>query len=123
MNLAHVEIALRMLDLFESRGFTFDGAFYYNDMGYRNGLLYSPDTYRKVQYEADKMGFDYFHSRNMKVMLHSDGDVRELIPTLIGIGLDCLEPLEVKANMDLKTLKDTVWRQARAHGWHRYPDY
>jgi uroporphyrinogen decarboxylase len=106
MNITQTELALSMLDMYESRGFKFDGAFYYNDMGYRNGMLFSPDTYMKVQYEADKMGFDYFHSKNMKVLLHCDGDVRKLIPTLIDIGLDCLEPLEVKANMDLKSIKE-----------------
>ena len=106
MNLTQVELALSMLDMFGSRGFKFDGVFYYNDMGYRNGILFSPDTYMKVQYEADKIGFDYFHSKDMKVLLHCDGDGRELIPILVDIGLDCLEPLEVKANMDLKTIKD-----------------
>jgi uroporphyrinogen decarboxylase len=106
MNMTQTELALSMLDMYENRGFKFDGAFYYNDMGYRNGMLFSPDTYMKVQYEADKMGFDYFHSKDMKVFLHCDGDVRKLIPTLIDIGLDCLEPLEVKANMDLKSIKE-----------------
>ena len=41
----------------------------------------------------------------MKVLMHSDGDVREVIPILSDIGLDCMEPLEVKSNMDLFELK------------------
>ncbi len=33
--------------------------------------------------------------------------MKELIPDLISVGLDCLQPLEVKAGMDLIELKKT----------------
>lgn len=100
------ELTLVMADLMIRNGFKFDGAFLFNDMGYRNGLLFSPDTYMKTHYEADKIVFDYFHSKGMKVFLHSCGNVKELIPVLIEVGLDCLQPLEVKAGMDLIELKE-----------------
>jgi len=100
------ELTLVMADLMIRNGFKFDGAFLFNDMGYRNGLLFSPDTYMKTHYEADKIVFDYFHSKGMKVFLHSCGNVKELIPILIEVGLDCLQPLEVKAGMDLIELKE-----------------
>jgi uroporphyrinogen decarboxylase len=95
-----------MADLMIRNGFKFDGAFMFNDMGYRNGLLFSPDTYMKTHYEADKIVYQYFHSKGMKVFLHSCGNVKELIPILIEVGLDCLQPLEVKAGMDLIELKE-----------------
>ncbi len=100
------ELTLVMADLMIRNGFKFDGAFFFNDMGYRNGLLFSPDTYMKTHYQADKIVFDYFHSKGMKVLLHSCGNVKELIPILIELGLDCLQPLEVKAGMDLIELKE-----------------
>ncbi|MGC8976542.1 MAG: uroporphyrinogen decarboxylase family protein [Candidatus Ratteibacteria bacterium] len=100
------ELTLIMADLMIRNGFKFDGAFLYNDMGYRNGLLFSPDTYMKTHYQADKIVFEYFHSKGMKVLLHSCGNVKELIPILIEVGLDCLQPLEVKAGMDLIELKE-----------------
>jgi len=37
--------------------------------------------------------------------LHCCGNVRPLIPDLIDAGVDCLQPLEVKAGMDLVELK------------------
>jgi len=49
--------------------------------------------------------FDFFHSRGMKVLLHSCGNVKMLLPDLVDIGLDCLHPLEVKAGMDVVALK------------------
>jgi len=100
------ELTLVMADLMIRNGFKFDGAFLYNDMGYKNGLLFSPDTYMKTHYEADKIVYEYFHSKGMKVFLHSCGNVKELIPILIEVGLDCLQPLEVKAGMDLIELKE-----------------
>jgi uroporphyrinogen decarboxylase len=41
----------------------------------------------------------------MPVILHSDGDLRKIVPNLIEAGFDCLQPIEVKAGMDLIELK------------------
>lgn len=41
----------------------------------------------------------------MKVILHSCGCVKPLIPDLIRAGIDRLQPLEGKAGMDLIELK------------------
>ncbi len=42
----------------------------------------------------------------MHVILHSCGRVKDLIPYFIEEGIDCLQPLEVKAGMDLIELKE-----------------
>jgi uroporphyrinogen decarboxylase len=39
------------------------------------------------------------------VILHSDGRILDLAPYFVEAGLDCLNPLEVKAGMDLIQLK------------------
>jgi uroporphyrinogen decarboxylase len=41
----------------------------------------------------------------MHTILHCCGNVKELIPYFIEEGIDCLQPIEVKANMDLVELK------------------
>jgi len=106
MVMTHAELIIFMAELMMDNGFKFDAAFLYNDMGYRNGLLFSPDAYNKTHYQADKLLYSYFHSKGMKTILHSCGGVKELIPILIEVGLDCLQPLEVKAGMDLIELKE-----------------
>ena len=103
MTLAHLIVVTA--DMMIKNGCRFDAVFLYNDMGYKNGLLFSPKTYLQTHYEADKILFDYFHSKGMKTILHSCGNVKELIPILIETGLDCLQPLEVKAGMDIIELK------------------
>jgi len=87
------------------RGFDFDGAFLYDDMGYRNGPLFSPRLYRELLFPYHKRIVDFFHGKGLKVILHSCGCVKPLIPDLIRAGFDCLQPLEVKAGMDLMQLK------------------
>ncbi|MSS74003.1 MAG: hypothetical protein EXS64_21340 [Candidatus Latescibacteria bacterium] len=101
----HAALLVVMADIMIKKGFGFDGAFLYNDMGCRNGPLFSPETYRRTLLETDRMVCGFFHGHGMPVILHSCGDVRKLIPHLIEAGFDCLQPLEVKAGMDLRELK------------------
>jgi len=86
-------------------GIEFDGAFVYDDMGYRNAALFSPAMFRRFEFPCHKLVYDFFHSQGLKVILHSCGRVSELIPGLLEAGLDCLQPLEVKAGMDVVELK------------------
>ena len=86
-------------------GFDFDGAFFYDDMGYRNASLFSPDMYRRLLKPAHALACSFFHDRGLKIILHTCGCVNELVPDIIEAGIDCLQPLEVKAGMDVVHLK------------------
>ncbi len=98
-------LAIEMAKMAMDRGIEFDGFWNFNDMGYRNGLLFSPESYRRTHKEADQMVYSFFHERGKPVFLHSCGNVKELLPELIEVGLDCLQPLEVKAGMGVRELK------------------
>jgi uroporphyrinogen decarboxylase len=99
------DLALECAKLMYAEGFRFDGAWFYNDMGYRNSSLFSPQMYREIIAPADRRRNDWFHEHGMQSILHSCGCVKGLIPSLIDAGFDCLQPLEVKAGMDLRELK------------------
>ena len=99
------DMVIEMAKIVMAEGYRFDAAFLYNDMGYKNGPFFSPRMYRNIIKPADKRMFDFFHGRGMKIILHSCGDVRMLLPDLIEAGLDCIQPLEVKAGMDVVELK------------------
>jgi len=90
-----------MTQLYLDRGFDFDGAWLYDDLGYKNATLFSPKAYREQLFPYHKQLCDFFHSHNLPVVLHCCGRVLDLIPMLIEAGFDCLQPLEVKAGMDL----------------------
>jgi len=93
-----------------SAGFDFDGAFFCNDMGHRSGTLFSPRQYDELFLPQDRQLCGFFQSHDMPVTLHSCGQVKRFVPKIIEGGYACLNPLEVKAGMDLVELKKTYGR-------------
>jgi uroporphyrinogen decarboxylase len=100
------ELVMEMCEIMIKGGFRFDAAFLGCDLGYKNGLHFSPKHYEEQLHPVFKELCRYFHSKGMPVILHSDGKINDLIPYFIEEGIDCLEPLEVKAGMDLIQLKE-----------------
>jgi uroporphyrinogen decarboxylase len=47
----------------------------------------------------------------MPILFHTDGDVRVVIDDLIDSGIDALNPLEAKANMDVRELAPKYGRR------------
>ena len=101
----NADLVIEMAKIVMNEGYTFDGAFLFNDMGYRGAPFFSPRHYRELIQPSDRRLFAFFHGHNMPVVLHSCGYVKPLIPDLLAAGLNCLQPLEVKAGMDLPELK------------------
>lgn len=96
---------IHMAEIFMAEGFEFDGAYVVDDLGYRNGLFFSPAMYRALIFPAHKRIGDFFKGRDIPVILHCCGNCIELLPQLIEAGIMALEPLEVKAGMDVIELK------------------
>jgi len=99
------DLVIGMYDIMIEGGFHFDGAFLACDLGFNHGLLFSPRHFEQQLQPTFARLFSFFHSKGIPVILHSDGRVLDLIPRFIDVGLDCLNPLEVKAGMDLINLK------------------
>lgn len=78
-----------------------------DDLGMQDGPMVSPEAYRKMvkPYQAKI----YRHIKNVSgryLFLHSDGSVYDLIPDLIDIGVDILNPVQFSCkNMELPRLK------------------
>jgi uroporphyrinogen decarboxylase len=98
-------LVMDMYDIMRDGGFEFDGAFLYCDLGYRHGLFFSPRHYEDQLHPVFKELCNFFHAKDMQDFLHCCGNVKSLIPFFIEEGIDCLQPLEVKAGMDLIELK------------------
>ncbi len=93
------------LDEMVGLGLQFDGCFVYDDMGYRNATLFSPAMFRRFEFPNHKRVYDCAWAHGLPCILHSCGNVNAFVPGLIEAGLACLQPLEVKAQMDLVQLK------------------
>jgi len=98
-------LVMAMCDRMLQGGFEFDGAFLYCDLGYKQGPFFSPRHYEDQLHPVFKTLCDFFHERKMQVILHTCGNNKLLIPYFIEEGIDCIQPLEVKAGMDLIELK------------------
>ena len=78
-----------------------------DDLGGQARPLFSPATYRELVKPLHRELFDFLHARtSAKVFFHTCGAVRELIPDLIEIGVDILNPVQVSATgMETGALK------------------
>jgi uroporphyrinogen decarboxylase len=94
------EVQLALFDMAWERGYRFDCLSWPDDLGYRNGLLFSPKIYRDIVKPVHRRACEWAHAKGAVVMMHSCGNVTELIPDFIEAGIDGLNPIEVKAGMD-----------------------
>ena len=99
------DLVVDMYEVMKEGGFEFDGAWLFCDLGYRNGLLFSPRHFEEQLRPTFQRLLSYFNGEGLPVILHSCGRVRDLIPFFIEDGLSCLQPLEVKSGMDVIELK------------------
>ena len=107
----YATLTVQLLEiLFEREGLP-DGLWVWDDLGFKHRPFMSPAMYRQMLYPAHKKLFDFAHGRGLPVVLHCDGYVEALIPALIEAGINCLQPLEIKAGMDLLKLKKRFGEQ------------
>ena len=88
-----------------------------DDFGSENGLLISLVMFRRFFKPALRDLVSLAKEFGLKTMLHTCGGVRELIPDLIEIGLDILNPIQTRAKgMDPKKLKKEFGKDICFHG-------
>jgi uroporphyrinogen decarboxylase len=94
-------------DEFDAVGENVDICFYGDDMAFQDGPMMSMDLYRKMIKPHHRRLFGYIKSRSRaKIAYHTCGSVAHLIPDLIDIGVDAINPVQVSAKrMDTQTLK------------------
>jgi uroporphyrinogen decarboxylase len=98
----HLEAARRLVALGVDMIWTGD------DVGTQAGMLIAPAMWRRFLKPLMARFFSELKAINprLKIAYHSDGDVRPIIPDLIEIGLDVLNPVQ-PACMDPAALKRT----------------
>ena len=80
---------------------TFDYFLFEEDFAYKNGPLMSPahfreffvPRYRRITDRLRKAGTDI-------IIVDSDGNCEALIPMMLDVGINCIQPLEAAAGMD-----------------------
>jgi len=101
---AHAEYALSLAQRYAAR----DEVEYVavcDDVAFKTGLIFPPKWMRQHWLPRIARILRPLKAAGVRVIFHSDGNVTEVIPDLIGLGVDALNPLEPLAGMDLKALK------------------
>lgn len=89
--------------------FPIDAFHYGDDWGQQHGLIMSPELWRKVFKKRLKVLYDAVHDAGLPVSIHSCGDITEIIPDLIEIGVNMITPLQAEA-LDFNFLKKEFGR-------------
>jgi len=92
-----------------------DGGYTGDDFGTQRSLVMSPDIWRKFFKARYKKIWNIYKEKNLPVFHHSCGDLIEIIPDLIEIGLDVLTPIQPEA-MDISLLAERFGRHLSFFG-------
>ncbi|MGH7144551.1 MAG: uroporphyrinogen decarboxylase family protein [Planctomycetota bacterium] len=105
MYAVHTELLEAAWKDLRSEGIECDGAWYWADIAYKTSSLVSPKSYRALLQPYHRRLNELVHRDGGETIFHSDGNLHGLLPDLIEAGFDCLQPMEVKAGMDVRLLK------------------
>lgn len=103
-------------DMIWNAGYRFDGIFWPDDMGYKDTPFFSNETYRNLLKPFHKRAVKWAHNKDIKAHLHSCGNIMPLLDDIIDTGIDALNPLEIKAGMDIIDIKRRYGEKIVLHG-------
>jgi uroporphyrinogen decarboxylase len=87
------------------------------DLGTQQSLLMSPATFRRFLKPRMARLIEMIHSSGARVFHHDDGAIRPLIPDLIEIGIDILNPIQWRCRgMDRAVLAADFGKRLVFHG-------
>lgn len=78
-----------------------------DDIASNKGLIFSISFLQKLWLPRIKSAIKPLKDSNIKVILHSKGNITEIINDLIDIGIDGIHPVDVQAGMNIAILKKT----------------
>jgi uroporphyrinogen decarboxylase len=87
------------------------------DMGSQEGLLMSKEHIHTFLLPRMKRMMDLAHEAGAHVFFHSDGAIMDIIPDMIEIGIDVLNPIQWRCHgMDRRAIKERFGDRATLHG-------
>jgi uroporphyrinogen decarboxylase len=104
---------VKLIDQIAALGF--DGLRFGDDWGHQRGLLIGASRWRKQVKPGLQRIFAHARLRDLTVLVHSDGDVSEVIPDLIEMGVQILNPVQPEA-MDQLAIKREYGRHLCLNG-------
>jgi len=76
-----------------------------DDYAYTKGPLMSPQHFRQIFYPGLKRVMGGFKELGLMVIKHSDGNLMPILDMILDSGIDCLDPIDPIAGMDVGDIK------------------
>lgn len=89
----------------EAAKFGADFVFTGDDYASTEAMFISPGMFEEYLYPGLKEVVAGFHDCGMPVIKHTDGNIMAILDMLIDSGIDCLDPIDPVAGMDIEMIK------------------
>jgi uroporphyrinogen-III decarboxylase len=86
-----------------------------DDIAFRNGTLINPDLMRQIWIPRLKRVLEPAVKKSMPILFHSDGDISCLLPDIIDLGVNAINPIE-PYGMDIREIKKQYGRHLSFFG-------
>jgi uroporphyrinogen decarboxylase len=107
-----IAVLQRSLDL----GLKPDGLLLVEDMAFKTSLLISPRTWDALLRPCYERIRALLRRHDIRFLMHTDGRMWDLLPRLIEVGVEALNPFECAAGMDIAELRQRYPRQLTCYG-------
>jgi uroporphyrinogen decarboxylase len=87
-----------------------------DDFAYNKGPLMSPKHFRELFNPGFQRVIGGFKELGLYVIKHTDGNIWSLMDMIIDSGIDCLDPIDPQAGMDLGEVKTKVGHRVALKG-------
>lgn len=95
--------------------YDYEGVYFGDDWGQQNGLIMGPKTWRKYIKPGIAKLYEKVKSKGKFVIQHSCGDLREIMPDLVDMGMDVYNTVQPEI-YDLKKLKKEYGKDLTFYG-------
>ncbi|MCC7353054.1 MAG: hypothetical protein IT330_04790 [Anaerolineae bacterium] len=97
--------AIRRYNLYDT------GIWFFDDLGWNQGPMFSPRTFERVFYPCYKWMCAQYRAAGVRhVLLHCDGNIEAILDMLVDTGIQGFHPVEPKAGMDVVKLRQRYGR-------------
>ncbi|MBS1251734.1 MAG: hypothetical protein MAG451_00767 [Anaerolineales bacterium] len=107
------EIQVALAERFVALGI--DGGYFGDDYGAQDSMIFAPETWRELFKPRLARMFAPFREAGLPIILHSDGDIAEILPDLVEIGVTTLNPVQPEV-LDHVWLKRTFGDRLAFYG-------
>ena len=83
-----------------------DGLFMVEDLAYKNGMLMSPRSWRRIFKPLVHRLGQFLRGNGIDFWMHCCGNAEAIFEDLIDCGLQVMQPLEAKSGLDVRRLRD-----------------